>query len=37
VVPYVSDKTTLVRSENVNGVADDNASSLWDLTFTSIR
>lgn len=37
VVPYVWDNTTLVRSENVNGVADDNASSLWDLTFTSIR
>lgn len=37
VVPYVWDKTTLVRSKNVNGVADDNASSLWDLTYTSIR
>jgi peptide/nickel transport system substrate-binding protein len=36
-VPYVADKTTLIRSENVNGVADDNASSLWDLTFTSLR
>lgn len=36
-VPYVADKTTLLRSENVNGVADDNASSLWDLTFTSLR
>jgi len=35
-IPFVWDKTTLVRSKNVNGVPNPY-NSLWDLTYTSIK
>jgi peptide/nickel transport system substrate-binding protein len=35
-IPFVWDKTTLVRSKNVNGVANPYLA-LWDFTYTSIK
>jgi peptide/nickel transport system substrate-binding protein len=35
-VPFIWDKTTLVRSKNVNGVANPYIS-LWDFSYTSIN
>jgi peptide/nickel transport system substrate-binding protein len=35
-IPFVWDKTTLVRSKNVNGVANPYIA-LWDFTYTSIK
>jgi peptide/nickel transport system substrate-binding protein len=35
-IPFVWDKTTVVRSKNVNGVANPY-NSLWDFTWTSIK
>jgi peptide/nickel transport system substrate-binding protein len=35
-IPFIWDKTTLVRSKNVNGVANPYIA-LWDLSFTSIK
>jgi len=35
-VPFVWDQTTLVRSKNVNGVANPY-NALWDFSFTSIK
>jgi peptide/nickel transport system substrate-binding protein len=36
VVPFVADKTTVVRSKDVNGVPS-SFNSLWDLNFTSLK
>jgi len=35
-IPFIWDKTTLVRSKNVNGVPNPYIA-LWDLSFTSIK
>jgi peptide/nickel transport system substrate-binding protein len=35
-IPFIWDKTTLVRSKNVNGVANPYIA-LWDLSYTSIK
>jgi peptide/nickel transport system substrate-binding protein len=35
-IPFIWDKTTLIRSKNVNGVAASYYTS-WDLNFTSIK
>jgi peptide/nickel transport system substrate-binding protein len=35
-IPFIWDKTTLVRSQNVNGVANPYIA-LWDLSYTSIK
>jgi peptide/nickel transport system substrate-binding protein len=35
-IPFIWDKTTLVRSKNVNGVANPYIA-LWDLSFSSIK
>jgi peptide/nickel transport system substrate-binding protein len=35
-IPFVWDKTTLLRSKNVNAVSD-GYIALWDFTFTSIK
>ena len=35
-IPFLWDKTTLIRSKNVNGVAASYYTS-WDLNFTSIK
>jgi peptide/nickel transport system substrate-binding protein len=35
-VPFVWDKTTLIRSKNVNGVAN-GYYTAWDFSFTSIK
>jgi peptide/nickel transport system substrate-binding protein len=36
VVRFVADKTTVVRSKDVNGVPS-SFNSLWDLNFTSLK
>ena len=35
-IPFLWDKTTLIRSKNVNGVAA-SYYTAWDLSFTSIK
>ena len=35
-IPFIWDKTTLIRSKNVNGVAASYYTS-WDLNYTSIK
>ena len=35
-IPFIWDKTTLVRSKNINGVANPYIA-LWDLSFTSVK
>jgi peptide/nickel transport system substrate-binding protein len=35
-IPFIWDKTTLVRSKNVNGVADPYIA-LWNLAYLSIK
>jgi peptide/nickel transport system substrate-binding protein len=35
-IPFIWDKTTLVRSKNINGVANPYIA-LWDLSYTSIK
>jgi len=35
-IPFIWDKTTLVRSKNINGVANPYIA-LWDLSYTSVK
>jgi peptide/nickel transport system substrate-binding protein len=35
-IPFIWDKTTVVRSKNVNGVADPYIA-LWNLSYLSIK